>query len=124
MFSPFIVSAAEEKPLFDVKVEKIVSLEGTNLSLFYFSPKDIQDNSKIDSWKVRFYCDKDMNMKFVDLAKDSCNTAVSFKNSSTLPNIILFQNENDGNKKFTFALKAYDKNGKWLHTKKSNFVWN
>ncbi len=117
------VFASEEVPFFETKIQKIAALEGTDMTLFYFSPVEIQDNSKIASWKVRFYCDEYMTMRFVDVSKDNCNKAVSFTNSSNLPNFILFENKNQEQKKFTFALKAYDKDGKWIHTDKNNFSW-
>jgi hypothetical protein len=117
------VFAAEEVPFFETKIQQIAGVEGTDLTLFYFSPVGIQDNSKIASWKVRFYCDEDMSMRFIDVSKDNCNKAVSFANTANLPNFILFENKNQETKKFTFALKAYDKNGKWIHTDRNNFNW-
>ncbi len=115
--------AKETTPFFETKVQKISAIEGADMTLFYFSPEEIKDNSKIASWKVRFYCDKDMTMRFIDISNDSCNKAISFANSNNLPNYILFQNKNQDTKKFSFALKAYDKNGKWIHTDKNNFSW-
>lgn len=118
------VGVVPSDSFFDVDIKKVTEIEGTNLSLFYFSPVDIKDESKISSWKVRFYCDKDMSMRFIDVSKDSCNKAVSFANSESKDFFILFENKTPELKQFTFALKAYDKNGKWIHTKKSNFSWN
>lgn len=114
---------ARDVDFFDVDIKKVVSIDGTNLTLFYFAPTDIQDNAKIANWKVRFYCDEDMSMRFIDVSKDSCNKAVSFVNSNNLPGFILFENKTPDTKQFTFALKAYDKDGKWIHTKRSNFSW-
>lgn len=114
---------ANTEDFFDVDIKKVVNIEGTDLTLFYFSPTGIKDNSKIASWKVRFYCDEDMSMRFIDVSKDSCNKAVSFVNSADLPGFILFENKTPDTKRFTFALKAYDKDGKWIHTKRSNFSW-
>ncbi len=113
-----------EEGFFDVDIKKIVGIEGTDLTLFYFSPINIKDDLKIKSWKVRFYCEDDMTMRFIDVSKDSCNKAVSYQNSDKKDSFILFENKTESSKKFTFAVKAYDENGKWIYTKKSNFVWN
>ena len=110
-------------PFFETKIQKISSIQGTNLTLFYFSPVNIYDNSKIASWKVRFYCDENMSMRFIDLNKDNCNKAVDFANTASKSYFILFENDSDDIKKFTFALKAYDKEGKWIHTDRNNFNW-
>jgi hypothetical protein len=114
---------ANEVPFFETKIQNISSIEGTNLTLFYFSPISIQDNSKISKWKVRFYCDEDMSMRFIDLNKDNCNKAVDFANTDNKDFFILFENKSTEMKSFTFALKAYDKDGKWIHTDRNSFSW-
>jgi hypothetical protein len=106
-----------EVELFKVSVDKI---EKNN---FYFSPKEIQDNKNIKYWKMRFYCDKEMEIKFENNTKSVCGKAVKFDNAEILPNMFTLENKNTKNKKFSYALKAYNQKGKWMHTSRQNFNW-
>lgn len=121
--SPVSLFASSDKDLFEIEVQKIASTDKANVSDFYFSPKDIQDNSKIASWRMRFNCDKNMAIKFIDNSRNVCGKAVKFSNGQFFPGKFTFENLNTKGKKFSFALKAYDNKGKWIHTERQNFNW-
>jgi hypothetical protein len=120
----FAVTAEIQKPFFDLEIKDIVGIDGTDLTLFYFAPINIQDSSKISSWKVRFYCEDDMKIRFYDVSKDSCGEAVDMINSGNNSFFMLFENKGGESKNFSIALKAYDKEGKWIHTERQRFGWN
>lgn len=120
----FASTVEVEKPFFDLDIKDIVGIDGTDLTLFYFAPKNIQDSSKISSWKVRFYCEDDMTIRFSNVSKDSCGDAVDVVSSGNNSFFMLFENKGKELKNFSIALKAYDSEGKWIHTEKNRFSWN
>lgn len=112
----------KKEKFFEVELRQVDVVDETK-DAFYFSPIKIQDESRIASWKVRFYCDKNMSMSFMNSNINSCGKAVSFVNTANKELYVVFDNQDHQNKKFKFALKAYDKNGKWIHTERKSFSW-
>ncbi len=69
------------------------------------------------------YCDKKISLNTVNNDENKCGQAVT-SSTSTLSVFSLFFNSSENQMhKFSFKLKAYDVNGKWLHTEKKSFNW-
>lgn len=108
---------------FDVRTIGASRDKVTKNTIFRFQPVDIVNPQNIAYWKVRSYCDLGMELTVNDAKVDHCGQAVDLP--VTLSNSFSLEYDNRSNqmKNFSFKLKAYDKNGKWLHTVKKSFKW-
>lgn len=109
---------------FDVSVTGITKVASPGRgSVFSFKPVNIKNEQNIAYWKVRTYCDMSVEATVSGSKGDNCGTAVDIPYSATNTFAILFKNKSNQMKSFAFKLKAYDKNGVWLHTAEKNFRW-
>ena len=108
---------------FDIRTIGVSTDKVTKDTLFMFQPTDIVNGQNIAYWKVRSYCDMGMELS-VNMAKeDHCGTAVTLPVTLSNSFSILYDNRSNIMKEFSFKLKAYDRNGKWLHTVTRNYRW-
>lgn len=124
--SAFVVQAAEvasNKTSFDIGITGISNIPTVEDILFGFKPIHLVNTQNIASWKVRVYCDKSMKMAVNQANKDHCGQAVTIPATTAQNFSVTFKNGTADMKDFSFKLKAYDKNGKWLHTATKNLRW-
>lgn len=106
---------------FDTKVSSIYKLKsGTR---FDIGVGQIVNADEVSYWKIRVYCDRDIDIKFVDGGESTCDKATKFDSLGDSGYSFYFNNKDDRAKKFSLKLKAYDVEGKWLHTEKESFTW-
>ncbi len=119
------ISVTTQKPVsFGVKIGEINKITNTEATRFNFEPINIKNNSTIDHWKIRVYCKDKIFINVNELTENSCGKAVQIANTDTNAFSISLINPTGRTTAFSFKLKAYDKNGDWLHSEKQSFQWN
>jgi hypothetical protein len=108
---------------FDVRTLGASTDEVTKNVLFSFQPTDVVNAQNIAYWKVRSYCGLGMELSVNKAKEDHCGKAVTLPVTLSNSFSLLYNNNSSQMKNFSFKLKAYDKNGKWLHTVKRSFRW-
>jgi hypothetical protein len=117
------IQAKPTKTTFETSVIDISDVKGINKTKFDFKVDAITNPQNISYWKVRSYCDKEMNINITASSTNDCGKAVKLNSLKDNAFSTFFKNNSNEMKKFSFKLKAYDKNGKWLHTEKEAFRW-
>ena len=117
------VSVDPNATSFDVKTIGVKTDSVTKNTLFSFQPVDIANPQNIAYWKVRSYCGLGMELSVNGVKEDHCGTAVTLPVTLSNTFSLLYNNNSSQMKQFSFKLKAYDKNGKWLDTVERNFRW-
>lgn len=114
------------KPLeasFKISLAGINKIKDTDTTVFGFKPEAVTNAQNIAYWKVRVSCDDRISIAANGVAGNSCGKAVQVQNAS--PSLFEFSMTNTTGKTAAFSLKfkAYDKNGKWLHSEEQSFQW-
>lgn len=130
LFIPFLVSANSElnsdfvqKKNFEINSVFISDIVDTDDQIFIFKIDKIENYENINSWKIRFYCDDEMELNYKFNNENVCGQAIDLNKNEAEIFFITFTNETQNLKDFHFKLKAYDKNGDWLHTERKGFRW-
>lgn len=124
-FTPAFAGAQVSDGLFEVKTDSIVDYVNYDITQFLISVDVNESGSSniIAYWKVRLYCEDDVVLGLNSHTENNCNQAVTIQKSD-LKNFSLFmQTGDDELKKISYKLKAYDDEGKWLHTEGQSFHW-
>jgi hypothetical protein len=114
---------ASAATFFDTRVIGISDVLGEGVTRFDIKAVNIDDSQEIDNWKIRFYCDENMKLIFSPLTESVCGRAIRLDALNKDSFFFSFENQNEVTKKFSVKLKAYDKNGNWLHSEKESFTW-
>lgn len=114
---------AEEKKMFETSVASISEIRDMNITQFDIKVENIIQSNAITYWKVRSYCDKNMSLHINTSDLDNCGKAVRLDSLTNNSFTLLFDNKNTQIKNFSIKLKAYDQNGKWIHTEQESFGW-
>jgi hypothetical protein len=112
----------EEETAFKVNTIEISKIEGSDTTRFTFVPTEIQNVQNIAYWKVRVYCEDHVSITVNDLKDNVCNKVVRIEGFNG-PFFLNFNNDTTKTTPFSFKLKAYDKDGNWLHSEKKSFQW-
>lgn len=116
-------TVVEKEGLFDVSLSKAATSASTGQTRFDFVVTDIKPAPVISYWKIRVWCEKGVSIFLVGSEGNRCGQAVDItsfpKNSFSLS----MDNRTGKTTGFSFKLKAYDLNGKWLHSEKESFRW-
>jgi hypothetical protein len=118
-----VITVSQLKSGFNIKTNSINQVTDTNTTQFELIPINILNPQKINYWKVRIYCGKGVGVKVNKSDKNNCGQAVTLLRTDTEAFSLLFENNTKTKAKFSAKLKAYDINGKWLHTATKNFIW-
>jgi hypothetical protein len=109
-----------DQPLFSIGNISISKLFANSEARVNFSPINIINEQNIGYWRVRVYCEGGATVKFADGAA-ACGKAILVPNTDKDAFSIFAKNKSEELSRFYFKLKAYDKNGKWLHTETKGF---
>jgi len=119
-----VVTTGPQSVSYGVSTTLIADIKGTNLTRFFFQPTDIVNNSRVSYFKIRVYCeDHATSITVNNMVDDSCGKAVRLEKQSINNSFITFSNPSANTVGFYFKLKAYDSEGKWLHSEKKAFRW-
>jgi hypothetical protein len=108
---------------FEVKITEITKVNGADKTRFSFEPVSVINPQNIAYWKVRLYCQEKIDIRVNELDKNVCNKAVRVEPGTADKFSLLFSNPTGKTTPFSFKLKAYDKDGNWLHSEKKSFQW-
>lgn len=109
---------------FDIEILQIIKNLKEDETRFYFKPSSVVAPQNIGYWKVRIYCeDGAKELRINDIAGNSCGKVSDIATTSINSSFITFVNKTDKTTGFSFKLKSYNKEGKWLHTEKKSFRW-
>ena len=111
-------------PSFSVKPTGILRSTMTDNVEFNFSTIIPKDSSQIAYFKLRTYCDKSIRVSLTGFEGNRCGTAARIEKNYIEFFSLTLDNPTNHSVNFSFKLKAYDKNGKWIHTEKKSFNWN
>lgn len=117
------VPEAEDDALFDLELVSAEKIKDTNLTRFELEPINIKNNQSIDHWKIRVWCDEVVTVTINDGTTNSCGSALMAKNNTSNKFFLTFSNSTTMPAAFSLKLKAYDKDGNWLHSEKESFIW-
>ena len=117
------ISVSSGQTSFGVEVTTINKILSTGATQFNFEPVNIKNNASIDHWKIRVYCEDAIIIRVNGLTENSCGKAVQVANTANNKFFVSMMNPTGKTTGFSFKLKAYDKNGRWLHSEKESFRW-
>lgn len=130
LFSVTVVDAqasispvVSKKTVFDTQIMDISNSSDANKVQFSVGVNNITNPNNIAYWKVRSYCDDKMTIQLSASSTNDCGKAVKLNSLKNNSFSFLFKNKTSQNKNFAIKLKAYDINGKWLHTEREGFSW-
>ena len=109
--------------LFEVEVKDINKISNTNTTRFNFETTNIKNRSSIGHFKIRVWCEKGITVGVNNINDNSCGKAVTLDNQTADTFSLFLKNDTLKTIGFSFKLKAYDKNGKWLYSEKESFKW-
>ena len=114
--------AASEEALFGVNLKEINKIQGTNTLQLEFETVDMKPNTGIDHWKIRMWCEGNVQVGLTRL-NNHCEQVVTIP-AASVRDFMIFATKVKGERtEFSFKLKAYDKAGKWLHSEEERFQW-
>lgn len=120
---PLLSTYAAEKVDFDIEVVDITKILTTGNTIFNFSTVNVVNEDAIDHFKIRVYCKEKFTLKFNALVENSCGKVIKIPKAQKDAFSLDMKNETGNRVNFSFKLKAYDKDGKWLHSEKQSFNW-
>ena len=88
-----------------------------------FSVRVVPNDTRINAWKVRFFCDEKFAINIAGSSDNMCGDVADLT-SSQINNFLFstLKRKNDASLgEFSFKVKAYDANGRWLHTEEKIF---
>lgn len=105
-----------ETPAFKVETKAINRISGTNKTRFDFNT--IQSLPlKVSQWKLRVWCDKGAQVSFGKAVENVCGKVVAVPVTAvTNFSLVMAKTNTQGSSGFSFKLKGYDKNGKWVES--------
>lgn len=108
---------------FSIKLKEVNKIFGTNTYRFDFETK-VASNSGVTHWEVRIWCEDGVTVGFNQNILDQCNqgNVVLDQNPESFL-VFLNKSKDEERAKFSFKLKGFDKDGKWVHSEKKSFVW-
>jgi hypothetical protein len=109
--------------LFETNVGIVTRMLTSDVVEFNIDVKNIDNPEKIAFWKVRTYCDTDMAITFASSTGSQCEKNVTLNSLTKNSYSFLFDNKTDKLRNFSVKLKAYDKNGMWMHSERESFRW-
>jgi hypothetical protein len=118
-----VVAVSTGATAFDIKVSEIGKVNGTNQTRFSFQPITVANPQNIDHWKIRVYCENGINVSVNAFNTNGCGKATQLATTTDNKFSVTLSNPTTHTVGFSFKLKAYDKNGKWLHTERQAFRW-
>ena len=108
---------------FGVDITDINKMLSTGLTRFDFKIVDVVNGSLIDHWKIRISCEKQVSVTVDNQSQNGCGKAIEISPASIDDFSVSLSNPTKKTVGFSFKLKAYDVNGKWLHSEKESFRW-
>ena len=130
LMCPFLVGAQEHSkqastsPVsFSTKVSNILYYKDIKKTQFFIRAEDIVNSENIAYWKVQSYCDKRMTVQVTASSTNDCGKFIQIDSLADNSFYFLFGNQDNKTKNFSVKLKAYDKNGKWIHAERIGFGW-
>ncbi len=115
---------SEDEQLFTVETGGIRKVSDTDITEFKMDVFKNDSENTISYWKVRSYCETGVKVNVNILGTNSdCGKAVTINRGDLKSFPVFFDPSKNTISKFSFKLKAYDVNGKWLHTEKKAFSW-
>lgn len=118
-----VAALDSSKVSFDIKMFEIGKITGTEKTSFSFEPTNIKNSQEINHWKIRVYCTDPITITMSSLIENLCGKAVRMENSVINKFSLALLNQTQNTVGFSFKLKAYNKEGKWLHTEKQSLQW-
>lgn len=112
-----------KKTIFDISVSDITYYEDIKKTQFSLNIEDVTNPQNITYWKVRTYCDDKITIQLNASSTNDCNKTIRLNSitNNTIP--FLFKNKTNKSKDFSIKVKAFDKDGKGLHSEKIGFGW-
>ncbi len=113
-----------EQSLFNISLISALASEVGKGTDFVFDINGV-DVTKVDHFKVRLYCKDGVKIFVKKDSKNVCNKAIKYGTSELIKNDLSFKFVNKSNvpQPFSFKVKSYDSKGKWLSSKRENFIW-
>jgi hypothetical protein len=131
LLTPF-TSNAEIRPsvsvgsLFEVNMSGANKIKDSDATLFNFDIANLKNADKIGSFKMRIWCGEGVSVQTdfsASIDFNECGKLVDMGTSTINKFALTFNNNAQKIAPFSFKLKAYDRNGKWLHSVKKSFQW-
>lgn len=116
-----IIQPINELRPFVIKNTAITRIAGTDQTRFDFTPANVIDDSSIGYWRVRVYCGENAAVRLTPNGEDFCGKAIKNQNTDDDRFSLYFENDSDELTDFSFKLKAYDHNHRWLHSERMGF---
>ncbi len=116
---PVVTFASElNTKSFSVNPVLISKIKNSDITRFNFKTEIYNDD--VVSWKIRFTCTKNVRLSLTNSGDDVCHTAQKLTNKDF---DVYFKNTSNYTAPFSFKLKGYDVNGKWVYSDKKTFQW-
>ena len=108
---------------FQLKTNEVLEMKNSKDDIFNFEVTKVSKN--IDHWKLLVACDDGLSVLYEDDISNICNNAVKIESFRNQKFYLTFRNNQitDNFVNFSFRLKAYDKEDRWLQTEKKSFKW-
>jgi len=129
LLTPVYIFASQipkDSPLavtYEIQTNEILKFVSSGITTFNFKPINITNSNKIDHWKVLVYCDEDVSVTVNNLKGNNCGQKMPISGGSLENFSLSLSNPTDKKIFFSFKLKAYDKDGRWLHSESKVFRW-
>lgn len=104
-------------------VDTTLSGSGANSKYKNFSVNVIPQDARINTWKVRFFCDGKFTVSMPTEMENVCERAIDMT-STQIQNFKFTTSRQKGGaglEPFSFKIKAYDAERQWLHTEEKVF---
>ncbi|HLP43703.1 MAG TPA: hypothetical protein VK145_00275 [Candidatus Nanoarchaeia archaeon] len=131
LFAPYAQAATanvikiSNKASFDVNLKAVNKIAFTNKAKFDFEVANVVNPTNIATWKMRVSCDGKIDVGFNQTTPNICGKLITIPVAQA-KNFSLYMTRQEVKSKgvgFSFKLKAYDKNGKWLHSEEERIRW-
>lgn len=118
-----VISKAEIPVSFNIQFGEIKKDDSGKTTHFNFRTMNITNSDQIGHWELRTWCEGDLSIKVSSALDEMCNK-VAFLNTEQAKNFDLSMTNNTSERaRFSFKLKAFDHNDRWLYSERKNFIW-
>lgn len=110
---------------FTFETAEALEIRNTDITEFNFDVLKGDSSKSIANWEIRVWCEDEVKIMLKGSSENICNKDNLLFNSQIVDDRFALKYSNSSGKdtKFSLKLKAFDKNGNWLHSQKKVFFW-
>lgn len=109
--------------VFTVDLKGVNRITDTNVYRFDFKTNSAV-NKGIQQWEIRMWCEDGITVSFNKKGVDQCNSGnITVEQTPDFFSIFLTKSQINKRTNFSFKLKAFGADGRWLHSEKRAFIW-